>query len=198
MLSSFTQGASSNPALVPDRNAYYVDSLFRSDRPVSANPGVIEQTNGETSRLFARGLTPGSEFTASDRTRVAQLVAARTGLSQQEAEQRVDQTVTQAKAAADQARKAAAKLAFWITPLVDALAEGAERVAELVARGIVEGSYDPQTIYREKVETAPPVLDELILVAPGGGRLTQRPPPGAGDRADPRRKGRREREGAAS
>ena len=114
MLSGFTQGASSNPALVPDRNAYYVDSLFRSDRPVSANPGVIEQTNGETSRLFARGLTPGSEFTASDRTRVAQLVAARTGLSQQEAEQRVDQTIAQAKAAADQARKAAAKMAFWI------------------------------------------------------------------------------------
>ena len=114
MLSSFTQGASSNPALVPDRNAYYVDSLFRSDRPASANPGVIEQTNGEVSRLFARGLTPGSEFTAGDRTRVAQLVAARTGLSQQEAEQRVDQVIAQAKAAADQARKAAAKMAFWV------------------------------------------------------------------------------------
>ena len=114
MLSGFTQGASSNPALVPDRNAYYVDTLFRSDRPVSANPGVIEQTNGEVSRLFARGLTPGSEFTANDRTRVAQLVAARTGLSQQEAEQRVDQVTTQAKAAADQARKAAAKMAFWV------------------------------------------------------------------------------------
>ena len=114
ILSSFTQGASSNPALVPDRNAYYVDSLFRSDRPVAANPGVIDQTNGEVSRLLARGLTPGSEFTANDRTRVAQLVAARTGLSQQEAEQRVDQVITQAKAAADQARKAAAKMAFWI------------------------------------------------------------------------------------
>ncbi len=61
-----------------------------------------------------------------------------------------------------------ARLAFWITPLADALAGGAERVAELIARGIVEGSYDPATIYRENVETAPPTLDELILIAPGG------------------------------
>ncbi len=114
MLSSFTQGASSNPALVPDPNAYYVDSLFRSDRPAPASPGATEQTNGEVSRLFARSLTPGSELTANDRTRVAQLVAARTGLSQAEAEQRVDQVTTQAKAAADQARKAAAKMAFWM------------------------------------------------------------------------------------
>jgi len=113
MLSSFTQGASSNPALVPDRNAYYVDTLFRSERPVSANPDVIEQTNGEVSRLFARGLTPGSDFTANDRTRIAQIVAARTGQSQQEAEQRVDQVINQAKGAADQARRAAAKMAFW-------------------------------------------------------------------------------------
>src|SRR5262245_60559595 len=56
IVTSVTQGASSNPALVPDRNSYFVDSLFRSDRPVSANPGVIEQTNAESSRLFARAV----------------------------------------------------------------------------------------------------------------------------------------------
>src|SRR5437016_7761745 len=33
---SVVQGATSNPALVPDRNAYYVDALFRSDRPANA------------------------------------------------------------------------------------------------------------------------------------------------------------------
>jgi len=119
MLSSFTQGASSNPALVPDRNAYYVDSLFRSDRPAPANAaaqgaGAADQNNAEASRLLARALTPDTEFTANDRTRAAQLVASRTGLSQQEAEQRVDQVINQAKAAADQARKAAAKMAFWV------------------------------------------------------------------------------------
>jgi len=108
-----TAGASSNPALVPDRNSYYVDMLFRSTQPVASGQGATETTNAEVSRLFARGLAPGGEFTADDRARLAQLVAARAGLSQQEAQQRVDQTITQAKQAADQARRAAAKMAFW-------------------------------------------------------------------------------------
>jgi leucyl aminopeptidase len=79
------------------------------------------------------------------------------------------ETVVRVAAAAERrlGGRTVARLAFWITPLAEALADGAERVAELVARGIVEGSYDPQAIYREKVETAPPKLDELILVAPG-------------------------------
>ena len=40
-------------------------------------------------------------------------------------------------------------------------------MAELLVRGVVEGTYEPQAIYRDKVDTAPPTLDELILVAPG-------------------------------
>jgi len=59
------------------------------------------------------------------------------------------------------------RLAVWLTPLVDALGGDASTAAELVARGVVEGAYDPHTIYRESVKTAPPVLDELILIAPG-------------------------------
>ena len=55
----------------------------------------------------------------------------------------------------------------------------AAAAAELVARGVVEGSYDPRTIYRDEVETVPPVLDELILVAPGRRRRE----PGHGRRA---------------
>jgi len=60
------------------------------------------------------------------------------------------------------------RLAIWITPLIDALDGDAATVAALVARGVVEGSYDPRTIYRDEVPTAPPVLDELILIVPGG------------------------------
>jgi leucyl aminopeptidase len=60
------------------------------------------------------------------------------------------------------------RLAVWISPLAAVLEGGPAAVAELVTRGIVEGSYDPQTIYRASVEAAPPVLDELVLVAPGG------------------------------
>jgi leucyl aminopeptidase len=40
--------------------------------------------------------------------------------------------------------------------------------AELIARGVVEGSYDPKRLYRDEIESAPPALDELILIAPGG------------------------------
>ena len=62
----------------------------------------------------------------------------------------------------------ASRLAFWLTPLAGVLDDGVEVVADLVARGVVEGSYEPHAIYREKVEHAPPALDELILVAEGG------------------------------
>jgi leucyl aminopeptidase len=66
------------------------------------------------------------------------------------------------------------RLAVWITPLTDGLAGDVAAAAELIARGIVEGSYDPRTIYLDEVESAPPILDELILVAPGadGAALT--------------------------
>jgi hypothetical protein len=109
-----TQGAAQGAAMNPtgDRNAYYVDTLFRSDRP--APEGNQSAGNAEASRLLARAVTPGSDLAAGDRARLAQLVAQRTGLSQQEAQQRVDATINQAKAAADEARKAAAKLALWM------------------------------------------------------------------------------------
>jgi leucyl aminopeptidase len=86
-----------------------------------------------------------------------------------EAEKLDRETVVRLAAAAERrlGGRKVTRLAFWITPLAETLVDGAERVAELVARGIVEGSYDPQAIYREKVESAPPKLDELILVAPG-------------------------------
>ncbi len=60
------------------------------------------------------------------------------------------------------------RLAFWLDPVADALGGDAEAAAELVARGLAEGAYDPRTIYRDEVDLALPVLDELILVAPGG------------------------------
>jgi hypothetical protein len=107
------QGAAANPAAA-DRTGYLVDTLFRSDRPITAEDQPAAQAaSGEASRILTRGLANGAEVTTADRTRLVQLVSARTGLSQQEAEQRVNQTITQAKAAADEARKAAAKFAFW-------------------------------------------------------------------------------------
>jgi hypothetical protein len=112
VVTSITGGAAANPGLVPDRTGYYVDMLFRSDRPAAGDPAAAQAGNAEAGRILTRGLT--SDLTPADRTRMAQLVAARTGMPQAEAEQRVNTVITQAKMAADEARKAAAKLALWM------------------------------------------------------------------------------------
>jgi leucyl aminopeptidase len=65
--------------------------------------------------------------------------------------------------------RAVRTVAVWLAPLAG-LDGGVSAAAELAARGFVEGSFDPSTIYREHVESTPPQLDELILVAPGGVR----------------------------
>ena len=58
------------------------------------------------------------------------------------------------------------RLAVWLSPLADQLEGGAAAAAGLVTRGMLEGAYDPRTIYRDDVDARPPVVDELILVAP--------------------------------
>jgi hypothetical protein len=89
--------------------------LFRSENPTAAPAGPGAQaSNDEIGRIWSRGLASGGQLPAADRTYIAQRVAARTGLSQEEAQRRVDTVVTQAKTAADEARKAAAKTAFWM------------------------------------------------------------------------------------
>ena len=50
---------------------------------------------------------------------------------------------------------------------------GAAAVAELLVRGVVEGSFDPATIYRADAGGVPPVLDELD---PRRARAPTRPP----------------------
>ena len=73
----------------------------------------------EVGRVLVNGLRQG-DIPAADKSYLAQLVAARTGLSQPEAEKRVSDAVAQAKAAeanarqaADTARKAAIQMAAW-------------------------------------------------------------------------------------
>ena len=63
---------------------------------------------GEISRVMTRDLAKG-DLTPDDRTYIAQTVAARTGMSQADAEKRVDQVVAQVKDADNQARQAAEK-----------------------------------------------------------------------------------------
>jgi leucyl aminopeptidase len=64
------------------------------------------------------------------------------------------------------AGRAVKTLAVWLGDLGEHLEGGATAAAELIARGIVEGEFEPATIYRDGYKGAPPVLDELIIVVP--------------------------------
>ncbi len=62
------------------------------------------------------------------------------------------------------------RLAVWLGAISTSLDGGAEAAAELITRGIVEGSYDPASLYQTgdaATKALPPVLDELILVILG-------------------------------
>jgi hypothetical protein len=105
------QGAA-NAASRSPVSGYDVDMLFRSSQ---ADPGQsAANSRQEATRILAKGMTTG-DVSAADRAYVAQMVAARTGIAQPEAEKRVDDVVaqlnaseTKARQAADAARKAAA------------------------------------------------------------------------------------------
>ena len=99
-----------------------VDSLFRGGRPdPAANPSDVR---AEVGRIVARSIQRG-DMTPEDRTYVASVVAAQTGVDQATAEKRIQDGIAEAKKtvedaknaaleAADTARKAAAGFALWV------------------------------------------------------------------------------------
>jgi hypothetical protein len=98
--------------------AYYVDSLFRSDHPSAT--GNDQDLRAETARVLAMDIQTG-KVPAADKTYLTQLVAARTGLSQADAEKRVDDVIAKAKVVeskvrnvADAARKTGAYVSIFI------------------------------------------------------------------------------------
>ena len=115
--------------------AYMTDSLFRRDPNASPASGGTSQTEAgqaatdrattaEVGRIFANALRTGT-LSPEDSRYASQVVAQRTGLSQQDAEKRVndvysrakanlEEAKTKAKAMADSARKAAAYASLWI------------------------------------------------------------------------------------
>ena len=93
-----------------DPNAYYVDTLFRSDRVGSGNTDVAAQA--EAGRIFANALRQ-DQVPAPDQSYLARLIAARTGISQPEAEKRVSDVIAAARQAADTARKVTAHSLLW-------------------------------------------------------------------------------------
>ncbi|RUW99176.1 MULTISPECIES: hypothetical protein [unclassified Mesorhizobium] len=116
-------GATTNASGASADNAtsYLVDSLFRPADPAklaATNQGDEAAAAGQASRILIAGAVAG-EVTAEDKTYLAQLVAARTGLSEADAKTRVDAVLAKAqdakvkaKQAADTARKASATFAL--------------------------------------------------------------------------------------
>lgn len=105
----------------------YVDQLFRAtpttgtgSEAAAAPTGVTRAavdpaTRAEIDRMLLRSLRDKSDLSAGDRSYLAQLVAARAGISPADADKRVTEVVNQAKSDLDKARSAAAKLSLWLT-----------------------------------------------------------------------------------
>ncbi|GAB7529017.1 hypothetical protein PS3A_14260 [Pseudomonas sp. 3A(2025)] len=91
-----------------DEGGYFIDKLLRSTDPAQASQ---TDAQGVTSRIFNKTLAGDATLNAEDRTYLAQFVAQRTSLTQQEAEQRVDQVYAEARKAAEDAKVAAQKAA---------------------------------------------------------------------------------------
>ena len=113
--SNIAGGASATQSAGPGGPVdYYADALLRPN--VAASPNATD--SAATRRKIARILTIGlrnRDVPAPDRTYMAQVVAARMGLSQADADKRVSDVINQAKTDLDNARSAAAKLSLWLT-----------------------------------------------------------------------------------
>lgn len=95
--------------------AYYADMLLRpasARARVPAADSLVAMRQAET--VIVHNMATKSEWPSADRTYLAQLVSAQTGLSGAEADKRVSDTIAAAKAGVDQARKAAASLSIWL------------------------------------------------------------------------------------
>jgi leucyl aminopeptidase len=135
--------------------------LGEIDRRTGGELSALRQFGELTGKRFSTALSTGGELRAK---RILTVGAGKFDEINRE-------TVVHLGATAERrlAGRTVKTVAYWLdeVPGVDG---GIETVAQFTARGIVEGSFDPATIYRENVEASPPQLDELILVAPGGDR----------------------------
>lgn len=95
--------AAEGEADMADPNAYFVDTLFRSQTP-AADTTVARD---EASRIFAQAALGDGTVPDADRTYLANVVAANTGLAPEEAQARVDQVITNVETARQEAEEAA-------------------------------------------------------------------------------------------
>lgn len=125
--SGAAQGAASSVQSGTTLGAYDVDTLFRSAHP-DANPAATDG-HAEATRILTKGLVAG-DVPALDRTYLAIQIAARAGISQDDAQKRVEDVLAQVKAADVKAREAA-----------DAARKAAATAATLTALSMLIGAF---------------------------------------------------------
>jgi hypothetical protein len=114
--------ASASDQARSDPFGYTVDTMFRAGDP--SRVGDTDAAKREVARILARGTT-GQPISDDDKAYVGRLVAARTGLSQDEATRRVDDVLAKAKETANAARKAAIITGFGLAAALLAAAAAA-------------------------------------------------------------------------
>lgn len=105
-----TAHAQNQKSVMTDPVSYYVDGLYRSTKANTTS----DAARAETTRIVLKGVKNES-FSDTDKNYLADLIAARTGLSRTEAVSRVNAMETDienAKAAAEKARKSGATFAL--------------------------------------------------------------------------------------
>ncbi len=101
----------------------YIDQLLRPTFAAPADaaarqpmaPGREVADRAEIGRLFVRANRGRADLAPADRTYLAQLVAARTGMAPADAERRVAEVTAQMKQALNEGRRATAHFALWLT-----------------------------------------------------------------------------------
>jgi hypothetical protein len=107
---SATPGTAASKAS-SEPNAYFVDSLLRTDGTKSESTSVALQN--EVATIFASSLQHGA-LSSDDKTYLDQLVSSRTGFDQGTADKRVSDVYARAEEATETARKAVAHSLLWI------------------------------------------------------------------------------------
>src|SRR3984957_20613281 len=92
------------------QEGYFADVLLRTNAAAPAQDNAFRR--GEIGLIFANSLRQGG-MTPADKTYLAQVVSARTGLIEPEAEKKVDEVYAQAQLAADNTRKGIAHSMYW-------------------------------------------------------------------------------------
>lgn len=116
---------------IGDPSAFVSDGLLRGDKPApNADPQAV---TAEVGRIVANSVKNG-QIAPADRTYVAQVVSARTGIPQADAEKKVDDTIQKAKEAAAQAEAKAREAA-------DAARKASAYTALLLALSMLVGAF---------------------------------------------------------